>query len=36
MGERMWHAPSVRMIRRLFPMYPLTVEGVDALTCELV
>ena len=36
MGERMWHAPSVRMIRELFPMFPLTVEGVDSLTRELV
>jgi uncharacterized protein with von Willebrand factor type A (vWA) domain len=35
MGERMWHAPSVRMIRRLFPMFPLTVEGVDTLAREL-
>jgi uncharacterized protein with von Willebrand factor type A (vWA) domain len=35
MGERMWHAPSVRMIRRLFPMFPLTVEGVETLAQEL-
>jgi len=27
--KRIWNAPSVRMIRRLFPMYELTLEGLD-------
>jgi len=35
MGERMWHAPSVRMIGRIFPMMPLTVEGIESLANEL-
>lgn len=35
MPERMWAAPSVRLIRRIFPMYPLTVQGVEDLAREL-
>jgi hypothetical protein len=35
MDERMWNAPSVRMIQELFPMYPLTVDGVDSLARDL-
>jgi uncharacterized protein with von Willebrand factor type A (vWA) domain len=35
MSERMWDAPSVRIIRRLFPMYPLTVDGVEQLATDL-
>jgi uncharacterized protein with von Willebrand factor type A (vWA) domain len=35
MPDRMWSAPSIAMIRRLFPMYPLTVEGVDRLAHDL-
>jgi len=31
MPERVWAAPSVSIIRRVFPMYPLTVDGVDRL-----
>ena len=35
MPERMWSAPSVRLIHRIFPMFPLTVEGVGELAREL-
>lgn len=35
MPERMWSAPSVRIIRRTFSMYPLTVQGVEDLAREL-
>ena len=35
MDERMWSAPSVRSIGRIFPMYPLTVEGVFKLAADL-
>jgi uncharacterized protein with von Willebrand factor type A (vWA) domain len=33
--ERMWFAHSIRMIREIFPMYPLTVDGVESLACDL-
>jgi uncharacterized protein len=33
--ESHWGAPSTHMIRTLFPMYPLTVDGVDALAKDL-
>jgi uncharacterized protein with von Willebrand factor type A (vWA) domain len=35
MSERMWHAPSVRLIRQIYNMLPLTVEGVELLAQEL-
>jgi hypothetical protein len=35
MPDRAWSAPSIRIVRRLFPMYPLTVEGVDRLAKDL-
>jgi uncharacterized protein with von Willebrand factor type A (vWA) domain len=35
MPERLWSAPSVRLVRRVFPMYPLTVAGVEELAREL-
>ncbi|MCK9463013.1 MAG: VWA domain-containing protein [Proteobacteria bacterium] len=35
MDERFWGAPSVDLIGRLFPMYPLTVEGVERLARDL-
>ncbi len=35
MPERYWSAPSIMMIRSLFPMHPLTVEGVEKLASEL-
>jgi uncharacterized protein with von Willebrand factor type A (vWA) domain len=35
MHERFWFHPSVRMIRGIFPMYPLSVEGVERLAVEL-
>jgi uncharacterized protein with von Willebrand factor type A (vWA) domain len=35
MSERMWNAPSVHMIRQVFPMYPLTIEGVENLSRDL-
>ncbi len=35
--ERLWnHSYTVRLVRRLFPMYPLTVEGVAAAAGALV
>ena len=36
MDERWWGAPSIRLIEQLFPMYPLTVEGVERLAKDLV
>ena len=30
-----WAAPSIRHIRRIFPMYPMTVAGVDELARDL-
>jgi len=35
MHESYWGAPSVQIVRRFFPMYPLTVEGVAALAADL-
>ncbi len=35
MDARFWSAPSVRMIRDVFPMYPLTIEGVERLAEDL-
>jgi uncharacterized protein with von Willebrand factor type A (vWA) domain len=35
MDERFWGAPSIHLIGRLFPMFPLTVEGVERLVREL-
>ncbi len=26
--KRIWNAPTIRMIRQVFPMYPLTVDGL--------
>lgn len=28
MGQNMWQAPTVRVLRQLFPMYPLTLDGL--------
>jgi len=35
MSSRMWHAPSVRLIRNLYPMVELTIEGIESLAGEL-
>jgi uncharacterized protein with von Willebrand factor type A (vWA) domain len=35
MAEESWDAPSIRLIRRIFPMYPLTVQGVERLAKDL-
>jgi uncharacterized protein with von Willebrand factor type A (vWA) domain len=35
MQEESWSAPSTRIIRRIFPMYPLTVQGVEELAGDL-
>lgn len=35
MQESTWSAPSIRLIRRVFPMYPLTVAGVERLATDL-
>ena len=35
MAEASWDAPSIRLIRRIFPMYPLTVQGVEDLASDL-
>ena len=35
MRESSWDAPSIRLIRRVFPMYPLTVQGVEDLAKDL-
>jgi len=35
MQKESWSAPSIRLIRQVFPMYPLTVEGVGELAADL-
>ena len=35
MAEDSWGAPSTRLVRRIFPMYPLTVHGVEQLARDL-
>jgi uncharacterized protein with von Willebrand factor type A (vWA) domain len=35
MSERWWKAPSVQLIQQIFPMYPLTIEGVEHLARDL-
>jgi len=35
MAEDSWGAPSTRLIRRVFPMYPLTVHGVEKLAKDM-
>ena len=35
MPERWWNSPSLELIRRAFPMYPLTLEGMDRATRDL-
>jgi uncharacterized protein with von Willebrand factor type A (vWA) domain len=35
MREDSWDAPSIRLIRRIFPMYPLTIQGVESLARDL-
>jgi len=35
MPEQVWDAPSIRIVRRVFPMYPLTVAGVERLASDL-
>jgi hypothetical protein len=34
--ERAWSAPSIRMIRAIFPMYALSVDGVEAAVRHLI
>lgn len=35
MDELWWDAPSIRIVRGVFPMYPLTVAGVEQLSKDL-
>lgn len=35
MGKSAWSAPSIRLIREIFTMYPLTVQGVEELAKDL-
>jgi uncharacterized protein with von Willebrand factor type A (vWA) domain len=35
MAEETWSAPSIRLVKRIFPMYPLTVQGVENLAVDL-
>lgn len=35
MREESWSAPSIRLVKRIFPMYPLTVQGVEELAKDL-
>lgn len=35
MQQSSWSAPSIRLIRQVFPMYPLTVQGVEELAGDL-
>ncbi|TAK33441.1 MAG: VWA domain-containing protein [Chloroflexota bacterium] len=34
--ERDWHHPTVQLVRRVFPMFGLTLEGLDAAIKRLV
>jgi uncharacterized protein with von Willebrand factor type A (vWA) domain len=35
MSEGRWTAPSIRLVRQVFDMYPLTVSGVEELAVDL-
>jgi uncharacterized protein with von Willebrand factor type A (vWA) domain len=35
MTKDAWSAPSIRLIKEIFPMYPLTVRGVEELARDL-
>jgi hypothetical protein len=35
LAEERWTSPSVGLVRRVFPMYPLTVEGVARMSRDL-
>jgi len=35
MGRTAWSSPSVRLVREIFPMYPLTIHGVEELAKDL-
>jgi uncharacterized protein with von Willebrand factor type A (vWA) domain len=35
MAKDSWSAPSIRLVRRIFPMYPFTVQGVEELAADL-
>jgi len=35
MPEGYWRAPSIQIVRRVFPMYPLTLAGVERLARDL-
>jgi len=35
LAEGRWGAPSIRLVRQVFEMYPLTVEGVERLAVDL-
>jgi uncharacterized protein with von Willebrand factor type A (vWA) domain len=35
MQQDSWSAPSIRLVRQMFPMYPLTVQGVEELAGDL-
>ena len=35
MGQTAWSAPSVPLIREIFPMSPLTVQGLEELAKDL-
>jgi len=35
-SERAWIHPSVRMVKQLFPMFPLTIEGIGQAVKRLV
>jgi hypothetical protein len=27
--KRIWNAPTIRLIRQVFPMFPLTIDGLS-------
>ena len=33
--ERFWDAPTITEIGRVFPMFGLTLDGIDAMAAEL-
>ena len=36
LSQRIWHAPTIRHISSMFPMFPLTVQGLDDSVAHLL
>ena len=35
-SERGWHGWTIKIIQEVFPMFPLTVDGIDRAVAQLV